>query len=101
MANENRAVVSGSALLLDRLLVSVTVVVLVSSEENRPWEDETGEVVGKRSLRSLLLTVGDVGVPVEVEVVVVVADVFVEDAVAEATTAGGMCREEEVGEERE
>lgn len=101
MANENRAVVSGSALLLDRLLVSVTVVVIVSSEENRPWEDETGVVVGKRLLRSLLLTVGDVGVPVEVEVVVVVADVFVEDAVAEATTAGGMCREEEVGEERE
>lgn len=101
MVNENRAVVSGSALLLDRLLVSVTVVVIVSSEENRPWEDETGVEVGKRSLRSLLLTVGDVGVPVEVEVVVVVADVFVEDAVAEATTAGGMCREEEVGEERE
>lgn len=73
----------------------------MSSEENRPWEDETGVVVEKRSLRSLLLTVGDVGVPVEVEVVVVVADVFVEDAVAEATTAGGMCREEEVGEERE
>ena len=61
-------------------------------------------MVGKKSLRPLLLTVfvvGDVGVPVEVEVVVVVADVFVEDAVAEATTAGGMCREEEVGEERE